>query len=171
MIEKFPKLLVTAYTCKAKTVIREMEDLLYIYDPSARIVESKFKDVILVYTEIDAVELLKLIRRRTPTGMARAVKIDACVDTDPDKIALKVIELFERCKGSRFYVDCRRRGRRIKSSWELEKYVGAKIVSNNLGRVSFRDPECIIRLEVVDEVTLISIIGKYGDEVENRNFR
>lgn len=168
---KCPKLLVTAYTGKAKAAIRELSDLIYIYDNQAEIFETRYRDVILVYTKADTGKIYNLIRRRTPTGVARVVKVQSCVEARPDRISEEAIKLFEGYRGSKFYVDCVRRGRAIRSSWELEKYVGAKILERGLGKVDFEDPDIVVKIEIIDSLALISIMDKYGDKVDNRKFR
>lgn len=159
-----PKLLVTVRTGKDSRGIEEIADALFAYDPRVEVISTKFRGVLLVYTDLSPDDAFKILITTPPSVAERIVRVDTCVKTDLKAISNAVLKLVSNYSFETFYVDCVRRGRYVRSSHEVEKYVGALIVSKLKKRVCIPCADIVIKVEIVDDITLISIMKPKEDK-------
>lgn len=168
-IEDCPAAVATTFTGKSSRGIREIRDLLFRHDPQVRVEESGFRDVILVYTRLSREVLRDIITRYRPSAVARFVVSDLCLVLErPEQIDLlvdSIAELFRRFQGSRFYVECVRRGRFIESCHQLEALVGKRIHELGLGRVDFESPEYVVKIENIRNMFIVSVMRPGQDRL------
>ena len=166
-----PKLLVTVRTGKDSRGIEEIADALFIHDPNVKVVSTKFRGVLLVYTDLSSSDAFKILSTTPPSVAERIVRVDTCVKTDLESISNAVLKLVSNYSFETFYVDCIRRGRYVESSHEVEKYIGAVIVSKLKKHVCISCADIIIKIEIVDDITLISIMKPGEDKSFKKRIR
>ncbi|RLG89389.1 MAG: hypothetical protein DRO15_00565 [Thermoprotei archaeon] len=160
-----PKLLVTVRTGKDSRGIEEIADALFPYDPQVKVATTRFKGVLLVYTNLTPHDAFRILNMTPPSVAERIVRVDTCVKTDLETISNAVLKLLPNYSFETFYVDCIRRGRYVKSSHEVEKCVGAMIVSKLGKRVCISCADIAVKIEIIDDLTLISIMKPEEDRI------
>ncbi|MEM0283565.1 MAG: THUMP domain-containing protein [Sulfolobales archaeon] len=169
-LKECPQALATTYVGKEDRGVRELRDILFPLDPAVKVEKSGFRDVILIYTKISPKDLKDLIFRRKPSSVARLVVVDLCIHLRSKDDIIRVIEesikLFnQKCRGSRFYVDCIRRGRFVESCHSIESSIGREVALRGLGSVNYKNPECVIKIEVVERIVMIALMKPYEDRL------
>lgn len=162
MKTKCPKLLVTTGKGKEKQAIEEIVNILFEYDNGAYGEKTVFDGVVLIYTSLEPKDAIEIIRKKPTSVIFKVIPIEMCVKTSLEEIVDKALELAKEyiSKGDTFMVDCIRRGRLIQSSVIVEKTLGKEIVEKIGGIVSFRNPKYIIRIEIIGELTGISVLKR-----------
>ena len=168
---KCPKLLITTGKGKERQAIEEVVNILFEYDSEAYGVKTVFDGVVLVYTSLDPKFALNVVKKKPTSVIFKVVPLEACVKTSLESIVHKGLELARKyiSEGDTFIVDCIRRGRLVQSSVVVERALG-KIIAEKLGGiVSFKNPKYIVRVEIVGEITGISVLKR--DEILRRRGR
>lgn len=157
-----PKLLITCPHGREERAIEEIMDILMVEDLNVECEKSKFPGVVLVYTSLDPLKAAKMLYEKPTSYIFRIVPVFKCVKTDIENIVNECLNLAVKYMKSkcRFYVDCIRRGRRVSSSVEVERKVGIAIAERLKCTVDFENPDYIVKVEVVDEITCISILKR-----------
>lgn len=168
---KCPKLLITTSKGKEKQAIEEVVNILFEHDSEAYGAKTEFDGVVLVYTSLEPKQALNIIKKKPTSVIFKVVPIEACVKTSLENIVRKALEIARNriFKGDTFVVDCIRRGRLVQSSVIVERTLGKAIVEELGGIVSFKNPKYIVRVEVVGEITGISVLKR--DEILRRRGR
>ncbi|MCC6030064.1 MAG: THUMP domain-containing protein [Desulfurococcales archaeon] len=176
MVEKIkeericPSAIATSYTGKAKRAVKELKDIIFPHDPEAEVLETRFRDVILIYTVLDKESLKNLMKKMRPSALARFVVADKCIILKNQDEILRLTDVIEdmfiKYRGAKFYVDCIKRGDFIDSCHRLETLIGRRLYEKNLGIIDFKKPDLIIKLENIDNMFLISIIKPKEDRLK-----
>lgn len=128
-----------------------------VYD----IKESGFYNVVLIQTESDPVEVVKLLKDYQTTVISKIVPIEMVVRTRRDLIVEKIISLCrEKIKDREtFVVRGDIRGREyIKSKEELLNSITQEISEKLLLKIDDKDPDWVVQIEVIGENTGISVL-------------
>jgi len=165
------KLVITTPAGKEDQAINEVIDILLPLDENIRVEKTKYPGVIVVYSSLNSHDLARVLYNSPTSTIIRIVPCDVCVETSIESIIKAVLNLTEGVFNSntKFMVDCIRRGRRVKSSLDVEKYVGWEIVKRYGSKVSFSKPEYIVKVEIIDEITCIALLKP--DEVYRKKAR
>ena len=137
-----------------ETALGEQENL---YD----IKESGFYNVVLIQTESDPVEVVKLLKDYQTTVISKIVPIEMVVRTRIDLIVEKIISLCrEKLKDKEtFVVRGDIKGREyIKSKEELLNSITHEINEKLLLKIDEKDPDWVVQIEVIGENTGISVL-------------
>ena len=73
-----PNYVVTVKFGKEDFSARELGDAIFPYDTSVSVVKTRFKGVLLLYTNLSFAELLRILAAFPPAYVERIVKIDFC---------------------------------------------------------------------------------------------
>ena len=165
----YPKLLVTTGKGKENQAIVEILDILFECDQEAYGIKTNFDGVVLIYTKLDPFKALSIIRKNPTSVVFKVVPLERCVKTSLNNIVNTGLELAKKRikKNNTFIVDCIRRGRYVESSVVVERTLGARIIKELGAKVSFKNPEYIVRVEVLGEIACISVV-KRGDIVRRK---
>jgi len=77
-----PNYVVTVRFGKEDFSARELGDAIFPYDNNVQVVKTRFKGVLLLYTNLSFAELLKVLAVFPPAYVERIVKIDFCCPID-----------------------------------------------------------------------------------------
>ncbi|RLG63068.1 hypothetical protein DRO02_07265, partial [archaeon] len=107
----------------------EILDCLLPHDHEAEASKTNFQGVILVHTTLNPVEAAELLRRCPMAYVHSIVPFQVYVETSLQNIVDAALKLVHgKLKpNTTFAVRCRRRGRLVKSSTDVEKTVGAAV--------------------------------------------
>jgi len=154
------KLVITTPVGKEEQAANEVIDILLPLDENIEVRKTKYPGVILVYSSYNSHELAKELYNTPTSTIIRIVPCDICVETSLENIVKAVVELVKGIfnENIKFKVDCIRRGRRVKSSMEVEQYTGWEIIKRYKSKVSLRNPDYIVKVEIVDEITCIGLL-------------
>ena len=165
-----PAAIATTYTSKTSRGVKELRNILFPYDPDARVEASRHPDVILIYTRIPKDLIKKIVSAMRPSAVARLVVADKCIKISRENYFSQIIEacidLASRNTLDSFYVDCRSRGDVVESCRLLEIEIGRLLEARGLGKVSFKNPSRVLRIEVIDDVALISLMNPSEDRLK-----
>jgi len=154
------KLVVTTPVSKEEQAINEIIDILLALDENIKVEKTKYPGVILVYSSLNPHELARILYTTPTSTIIRIVPCDICVKTSLENIIKAAVTLANGIfsKETKFMVDCIRRGRKVKSSVEVEQYTGWEIIKRYGSKVSLRNPDYIIKVEIVDEIACVSLL-------------
>lgn len=160
-MRRCPKLLVTSPHGKEKRAIEEVFNILFSKDQNVYCEATLYPGVILIYTSLDSRAAARAIREHVTSYVFRVVPVDYCTETSISNILNAISSVLRDKIGyeKRFYVDCTRRGRRVSSSLYVERTIGGFIVENFKCRVDFSNPDFIVKIEIVGDLTCISILS------------
>lgn len=166
------RLVVTAKVGKEERARRELEDLLYRIDPGVRVIQTRYRDVLLVFSSIDSTRIFEEVRRTPPYSVARAVRIDKCCKPGVEDIVRACIELGRTMLSGkeRLRVECVKRGSAIQSCRAVEITVGISMERAGLATADPRNPSRVIKIEVIDDLACIGII-RPGEDKLHRHLR
>lgn len=165
------KLVITTPAGKEDQAINEVIDILLSLDENVKVEKTKYPGVIVVYSSLNPHDLARILYTSPTSTIIRIVPCDICVKTSIKSIVKAVLNLTEKVFNSniKFMVDCIRRGRKVESSLDVEKYVGWEIVRKYGSKVSFSKPDYIVKIEVIDEITCIALLKP--DEIYRKKAR
>ncbi|MCS7098101.1 MAG: THUMP domain-containing protein [Candidatus Methanomethyliaceae archaeon] len=147
-------LIVTVPCGKEKSAKLEILDCLFPKDHEAYFIEHKYSGILILESKLSSDELARLILNCPTAYVHKVIPVDAIVNSNLDSIIEKIKELVKNKKG-KIRVDCRRRGRSIQSSHEVEVVVGR--VLKELGyTIDLKKPEYLAIINIIDEWTAIS---------------
>jgi len=160
---KCPKLIVTCPHGKEERAIEEIMDILISRDLNVQCCVTRFPGVLMVFTSMDSLEAAKLLYTKPSSFIFRITPVFECVEADLKKIVEVCLKLAKQymkpnCK---FHVDCTRRGRRVSSSLEVERKVGEAIIQSLNCIVDFKNPDFIVKVEIVGDIAGISILKHF----------
>ncbi|MBS7643439.1 hypothetical protein KEJ26_02495 [Candidatus Bathyarchaeota archaeon] len=140
----------------------EVLDCLLRYDPTVEVRRTEFAGVLLVETALPPQNASDLLRKFEMTAVLKVVPFDICIKTDVKEIVAAVVQLAAGLinSSSTFAVACTRRGRFISSSVEVEKIIGEALTKAFGARVNLENPMFLIRVEIVGEVTGVTLERK-----------
>ncbi len=173
MVEEIncPSAIATTYTGKTLRGLRELRDIIFPKDPSVRVETANYPDVLLIYTSLPKEDLRNLLISKKPSVVARIVIADKCLRVSRENYFQQIIENSLELISSKtntsinFYVDCISRGRIIESCRVLEIEIGRIIKERGLGKVSFKNPSKVLKIEVVDDIVIIALINPKEDRL------
>lgn len=154
-----PLLLVTTDQGKEHTAIEEIPDCLYRYDQEVKVEPTQFRGVLKVVTSMPAREAARIIRSCWTSHVRQVIPVDVVVPADMDSIVRGALELARGASGT-IAVRCARRGGKVESSKRVEEVVGAALVERLGLKVSLRDPDHLLRVEVVGDEAYLSLLSR-----------
>ncbi|MEM4970982.1 MAG: THUMP domain-containing protein [Sulfolobales archaeon] len=163
-----PKIIITAKAGKEDRVKEELEDLLYKLDPNILVKKTRYRDLLEIFSRVDADRLFREIRERPPYASLRAVKVDLCIDTEIKKIIDTCIELLKRVseKGERkIRVECSKRGSYVESCKAIEIAVGTAIERSGIAKIDLKKPTDVIKIEIIDDLAYIGVMHPGSDKL------
>ncbi len=155
------KLIITCPHSKEDIAGIEVLDLLVPYDMESRAAKTAFRGVLLIYSpNLSSWDAWRIVMGGPTAYVFRVVPVETCVKSSLDEIVSSSVRLSERILGNcnTFMVKCVRRGRKIKSSLELCKIVGARVAEKTGAKVSLANPDYIIFIEIVGDITGMCIV-------------
>lgn len=155
-------ILVTTKPGREETGEIEVLDCLLRYDSTVEVRRTEFAGVLLVETALSPQRAADLLRKFEMTAILKVVPFDIHVKTDIKDIVAAVVQLATGLvdSSSTFAVVCTRRGRFIDSSVEVERIVGEALAKVSGAKVVLGNPEFLIRIEIVGEVTGVTLERK-----------
>mgnify|MGYP000594125688 CR=1 FL=1 len=165
---KCPKIIVTAKAGKEAKVKEELEDLLYKLDPNILIKKTGYRDLLEIFSDVNADKLFQEIIERPPYASIRAVKVDLCINAEIKKIIDACIELLKRIpkQGERkIRVECSKRGSYVESCKAIEIAVGTAIERSELAKIDLKKPTDVIKIEIIDDLAYIGIMRPGSDKL------
>ena len=154
------KLLATCKVGKEEQAEIELLDALLRRDMAVEVVRAGFPGVLLVRTSLMPQEALELVRSMEMAYVISVVPLELIVPAEQSAIEEACIRLAQEERigpGTRFAVRCRRRGRAISSSHELEIAVGRALREATGAEVDLERPDVVFRIEVVGDIAGIGL--------------
>ena len=154
------KLLATCRVGKEEQAEIELLDALLRRDRGVEIVRPGFPGVLLIRTSLTPREALELINSMEMAYVKSVVAFELVVPADASAIEEACIRLAREVQvgpGVRFAVKCRRRGKAIPSSHELEIAVGKALKEATGAEVDLEEPDVVFRIEVVGDMAGIGL--------------
>ncbi len=146
-------LITVEYGKESKAAV-EILDCILPLDPGASIKRSGFGGVLILETSIDPDRAAESIAGSLSRLVRSSIPVDQLVNSaisEIEKTAASLVRI-----GSKIAVRCRRRGSDLPSPKEVECIVGRRLAC--LGcTVDLKDPDHIVRIEIIGEVTAISV--------------
>lgn len=137
-------------------------------DPNILIKKTRYRDLLEIFSEVDADKLFQEIRNRPPYASIRAVKVDLCINADIKKIIDVCIELLKRIpkQGERkIRVECSKRGGYVESCKAIEIAVGTAIERSEIAKIDLKKPTDVIKIEIIDDLAYIGIMRPGSDKL------
>ncbi len=164
------KAIITTLPGKEHLAIIEVGDAIFPHDPEVVIVRAPYPHVILVYSRLSSWNIYGLIIANPPASVNRIVPVEECVSTDINKILRSAANLLRRRlrkSSTLIHVSCTCRGTNLSKS-EVEKMIALKLKEDNLAIpvIRFRDAEYELKVEVLGEITVLSLLPKGMDNVK-----
>ena len=154
------RLLATCAAGKEEQAEVELLDALLRGDPAAEVVRTGFPGVLLVRTSLSPREALRLVRSMEMAYVKSAVALELIVPAELSTIKEACISLAREKgigPGTRFAVRCRRRGRSIASSHEVEVVVGEALRRATGAEVDLGEPDVVFRIEVIGDMAGVGL--------------
>jgi len=154
------KLLATCEVGKEEKAEVELLDALLRRDRAAEVVRTGFPGVLLVRTYLIPQEALELVRSMEMAYVKSIVALELIVPAELDAVKEACLRLAREeglGPGVRFAVRCRRRGRALPSSHQLEIIVGKAIREATGAEVDLEEPDVVFRIEVVGDLVGVGL--------------
>ena len=154
------KLLATCPAGKEEKAEVELLDAILPWDSSVEVLKTGFPGVLLVRTSLGPEEALRATRSLYMAYVKSVVPIYAVVEAELGAVVEACINLAKRIGlggGSSFAVRCRRRGRALGSSVEVEEAVGGAVRRATGARVDLGNPDVVLRVEALGDVVLLGL--------------
>jgi len=137
----------------------EIMDCIFPHDPEVNFEITKYPGVIIINSNLDPFEVIKILKRCFVSLAYRVVPIQKWTKASIEDIIEACIELakYVADKNTTFKVECNRRGRVIKSRSQVERAVGNEIIEKIGCRVSLKNPEFIIAIEIIGDIAGVSV--------------
>ena len=155
------KLLATCPSGKEEKAEVELLDALLPWDSSVEVLKTDFPGVLLVKTNLGPKEALRAVRAMEMAYVSHVFPVHEVAEADIRAITRACLSLARRIglgEGHSFAVRCRRRGRIIKSSVEVEKAVGKALKEATKAKVKLKGPDITFRIEVLGRIAFIGLI-------------
>ena len=157
------KLLATCLPGKEEKAELELLDALLrggVRD--VEVLKTDYPGVLLVRVPaLQADEVLRLARSMEMAYVKSAVPIHIIVEAKLGAIRAACLRLAHEAglgPGIKFAVKCRRRGRAVKSSLEVEREIGQAIREATGAEVDLERPDIVFRVEVIGQMAGISLV-------------
>lgn len=141
----------------------EILDCIFPYDSEAEYIKTKYPGIIIILSNLDPLEIIKILRKCFVSLAYKVVPIQLWVKASPEIISEACIQLAKKLKVRKatFRVEGNRRGRVVKSRSEVIRRIAFRLV-NELGwRASIEDPQYIVDFEILGEEAGICIVPKH----------
>jgi len=155
-----PRLLITTVYGKERRVIEEIENVVLRELSVLPRCEVVYGGLILVYGGFDPRQALQTLSKYRLSFVGSVVPVDVAVRASYECISRAVRELIflqPVRRPIKILGVCRKRGRSIDSCSRLLKYIGEHLESLGIVEVDFDSYEYVIRIEVVDELALVTL--------------
>ena len=157
------KLLATCSPGKEEKAELELLDaLLRGGARDVEVLRTDYPGVLLVKVSLPAEEALRMACSMEMAYVRSVVPIQAIVEAEMSSIKRACLHLARKAglrPGIKFAVRCRRRGRAIRSSLEVEREVGRIIREETGAEVDLERPDVVVRVEVIGRVAGICLEG------------
>jgi tRNA(Ser,Leu) C12 N-acetylase TAN1 len=147
--------LITVQYGKEESAKLEILDCLFPQDKNAEFVDHGYGGLLLLDTALDPDEAAATILECPTSSVFKIIPVDLIVNSDIATIVSEAVRLTVAGR-QRVAVVCKRRGRTIASSNEVEVAVGRELKSRG-HTIDLKSPELIIRIDIIGEHTTISV--------------
>ena len=155
------KLLATTRQGKEDKAEVELLDALVRHDRNVEVLRTAYPGVLLVKTALRPEEALRAVRSMEMAYVEHVFPIHEVVKTDLEALRETCLKLAREVglrPGLKFAVRCRRRGRAIRSSVEVERALGQAIREATGAEVDLEEPDVVFRIEVIGDVAGICLL-------------
>ena len=157
-----PRLLATCLPGKEDKAELELLDALLLGGArEIRVQRTRYPGVLLVEVPLPPEQAYEAVRSVQMAYVRSVVPLQAVVEAEFQAILRASVELALRAglgPGLKFAVRCRRRGKALSSSAEVERAVGKALVEATGADVDLEKPDLIVRIEVIDDLAGICIL-------------
>ncbi|MBM5805135.1 MAG: hypothetical protein FJZ49_03590 [Candidatus Verstraetearchaeota archaeon] len=147
--------LITVPYGKEEAAGLEVLDCLFHQDHNARFVEHGYGGLLLLDTTLSPEDAAIALRDCPTSSVFKIIPVDSMVDSDIAAISREAVRLTGEGR-RRVAAVCKRRGRVIASSSEVEAAVGRALKSRG-HVIDLKNPDLIIRIDIIGERTTISV--------------
>jgi len=159
------KLLATTRQGKEDKAEVELLDALVRHDRNVEVLKTDYPGVLLVKTALRPEEALRAVRSMEMAYVEHVFPIHEVVEADLkalEEACLKLAREVGLRSGLKFAVRCRRRGRAIRSSVEVERALGQAIREATGAEVDLEEPDVVFRIEVLGDVAGVCLLKGGG---------
>jgi len=147
--------LITVPYGKEEAAKLEVLDCVFPQDQNARFVEHGYGGLLLLDTALSPDDAAVVLRDCPTSSVFKVIPVDSMVDSDIAAISREAVRLTGE-GWRRVAAVCKRRGRVIASSSEVEAAVGRALKSRG-HIIDLKNPDLIIRIDIIGERTTISV--------------
>lgn len=159
------KLIVTTKPGKERVVELQIGDSLYHYDPRVRIVYTRYRGVILVYSHLSPWQAFWKVMGYPIHGASRIVPVEVCVDTRIDLILDALSKLLDRKRVSEAVLEVVVRGNLI-DEHDLKDSLQQLLMAKNI-KLRYKADHAV-KVEVADNITGLALIPRGIDKVSRK---
>ena len=155
------KLLATTRQGKEDKAEIELLDALVRYDRSVEVLRTAYSGVLLIRTALRPEDALRAVKSMEMAYVEHIFPIHEVVVADLKALreaCLKLAKEIGLRPGLKFAVRCRRRGRAIRSSVEVERALGQAIREATGAEVDLEEPDVVFRIEVIGDMAGICLL-------------
>ena len=157
-----PRLLATCLPGKEDKAELELLDALLLGGArEIRVQRTRYPGVLLVEVPLPPEQAYEAVRSVQMAYVHSVVPLQAVVEAELRALLRASVELALRAglrPGLKFAVRCRRRGKALGSSAEVERAVGKALVEVTGADVDLERPDLVVRIEVIDDLAGICIL-------------
>ena len=155
------KLLATTRQGKEDKAEVELLDALVRHDRTVEVLKTAYSGVLLVKTALRPEEALRAVKSMEMAYVEHVFPIHEVVEADLRALREACLKLAREVglrPGLKFAVRCRRRGRAVRSSVEVERALGQAIREATGAEVDLEEPDVVFRIEVIGDVAGICLL-------------
>jgi len=157
-----PRLLATCLPGKEEKAELELLDALLLGGArDIRVRRTCYPGVLLVEAPLPPEQAYEAVRAMQMAYVRSVTPLQAVVRAELQAVVEASVDLALKSglgPGLRFAVRCRRRGKALSSSTEVERAVGKALVEATGADVDLEEPDLIVRIEVIDDLAGICIL-------------
>jgi tRNA acetyltransferase TAN1 len=162
---------------KEESAKLEVLDCIFPRDPGARFLEHGYGGLLVLETSLSSDDATRILADSPTSLIFKITPVDSLVQSAMDSICSEVLRLVGAGDQS-ISVSCRRRGRAIASSSEVERQVGSALKEAG-HTIDLEHPDLNVRIDIIGGRTTISVKtpavflvkmkGSGGDRAEVKN--
>ncbi len=153
----------------------EIEEALMDIDEKVDVKKTYFRGVLEIKTTIPSRKAAKILKNARTTAISKIIPVDMVVKSEIGCIVESAVKLAKSgvdaehkiVKEDTFAVRCKRRGMHSFTSKDIEKIIGERIVREVGAKVNLEHPKKIVKVEVIQDRSGISILK--SDELVIKN--
>ncbi len=165
-----PRLFITTVFGREAVAALEVESALLDMCPDIVAEYSRRKGIVVAFSKIcsDPYAMLLRLRSRGASAVRWAIPLKSHARAryeDIRKVCYEIVLLYPYSKPIKVVGVCRKRGWYIDSCSRLLRYVGEHLESLGIAEVDFKGYEHVLRIEIVEDIALLSIYRKHEEKL------